>query len=371
MPEPNIAIKNRRPYWLIPGANGKTQVAYSPPRPAGVDIPIASGRLGGMGENIFGAQPAPPHGEEVTYENGEVWDEPADGREPAPINAAAVQGNRLRIAQESRTPPEETTGAWTIQKRYDGSTWRINKVTGEEEQLSEGEQQGKYVTDSNGNVVWIPAPTLDPGQAGPERPPSVVYQDPNADLKRQQAEAALAETRRRTAQIGVQAPRQPRYPDEEEHARLQNEKLRRELQDPFTLRTQQHAEAIKAIEAMLNSGQLGTGAEAYAKANKLIALARENMNAALQGTTPFQMQTQRQDLARGVLGDQQQTAGSLATGLLSGLGGIYGKVYSSTRPPAIDPFDLVGPFMQQYGGGPEMGGLAKSILMGAFQQGGL
>lgn len=376
MPEPNLAVKNRRPYWLIQVKSGsgttKTQAIYSPPPPAGVDIPIASGRLGGMGENIFGAPSAPPHGEEVTYENGEVWDEPADGREPAPINAAAVQGNRLRIAQENRTPSE--TAQWSLRPGKDGRTYRVNELTGEAQLVEDmpasnvPDTKSPYLPGQDETGYKEPNPAYAGGSQFTDPKDGSVWKLDGLGRKIGLISGPIPGY---TPGLGMRWPQQapqrvPRYADEEEHARLQNEKLRRELQDPFTLRTQQHAEAIKAIQAMLSSGEIGVD-----QANKLIGLARENMNAALQGTTPWQMQKQQQDLARGMLGDQQQTAGSLATGLLSGLGGIYGKVYSSTKPPAIDPFDLVGPFMQQYGGGTEMGDLAKSILMGAFQQGGL
>ncbi len=377
MPPPNEAEKNRRPYWLLPPLPGttKARVVYTSPSAggAGIDIPGVAGRLGGIGEHLGASDPTPPDGAEVTYTSGEVWDFPADDSEPVPLNATAIQASKIRTAQEYKDP--------SIVTGPDKNKYVLNPDTGEYELVAgiPTQPQGKYITDSSGNVVWMPNPTPLSGEFGPEggtptEPgPRIMYRDPNAELVRREAEARLAETQRRTAQIGAPPQRAPRYADEVTRAQLENQRLERELQDPYTQALQAQEAALNHIHQQLLSGEID-----QAQANRLMSLTRSNLDAVLQGTTPWGMQQEQQrrresqqNLAGGFLENQARTGTGLAEGLLSGLGSIYGKVYSSTKPPAIDPLQLAQGFMGQMGGGQDLSDMARAVLSGAFKpQGG-
>jgi hypothetical protein len=167
---------------------------------------------------------------------------------------------------------------------------------------------------------------------------------------------------------------------------LQVQKAQRDLANPFVLAQQQMAEAIGAIQRQIASGEIDP-----AEGERLIGLSRANIGAALAGTSPWQMEQaktqqkqfdqtfqqqkaqQQQGLARGLLGDQLSTGSNMAQGLLSGLGGIYGKILGSSAPPTnFNPLDMAKAFTYDMGGGQQMNDLAKNILMGALQgQGGL
>jgi hypothetical protein len=158
------------------------------------------------------------------------------------------------------------------------------------------------------------------------------------------------------------AQRAPRYPEEEELDRLQVQKARQDLMSPYVLQQQQVDEAIESIRSQIASGRLSPQ-----EADKQIQLLRLNQIAGLQGTTPFAMETQKQNLASNVL-DRQLSAGSgMATSLLSGAGNIYGNILAGHGTPTnFNPLMMAKLFTQEMGGGPELSNLARSILTGAL-----
>ena len=165
------------------------------------------------------------------------------------------------------------------------------------------------------------------------------------------------------AERGPQAPLGRQLPPAELQLQdLQVQKAQRDLMNPQLLAQQQAQEALTAIQAQIARGEI-----TLQEGTKLMMLTRANLQAALRGTTPFQMQQQQQNLARGYLGDRAQTGSSMASGLLSGLGGIYGKIYSGTGAPLMNPLDIAGGFTEQQYGGPQMADRAKALLTGAFQ----
>ncbi len=149
-------------------------------------------------------------------------------------------------------------------------------------------------------------------------------------------------------------------------------KAERELQNPLVLAQQQMNEAIGSIQQQIASGQIDP-----AEGERLISVARANLSSSLQGTTPWQMEQAKQQakqqqttLASNVLSDQLNVGSNMAQGLLSGAGGIFGKILQSSAPPTnFNPLDMAKGFVGEMGGGPEMSQLARSILMGALQQG--
>lgn len=162
----------------------------------------------------------------------------------------------------------------------------------------------------------------------------------------------------------------PRYPEDAEYAGLRNAKLRQELMNPYLLAQQQHDEAINAIHArMLLPGTDPNHIDA-AQANKLMDLTRQNLQATLMGTSPWQMRTQQQGLAKGVLGEQMQLGGNLAGSLLSNIQSANQNIYSGAGPyTPIDPFALAKYGQETLGVNPQMSDLAKSILMSGMQGG--
>lgn len=177
--------------------------------------------------------------------------------------------------------------------------------------------------------------------------------------------------------LGVRAPQQapqraPRYPEEIEEARLRNEQLRRDLTNPLLLGQQQLNEAISLIQGQIAAGELDP-----AEGERQLGLARAHLSAALQGTTPWQMEQAKRDasqqqanLAQRLLADQLGTGASMAQGLLSGLGGIYGNILQSSKPPVnFNPLEMAKAFTGDVGGGQEMNQLARNVLLGALRGG--
>jgi hypothetical protein len=228
----------------------------------------------------------------------------------------------------------------------------------------------QYETDQG--IVEVPPSDIASGQAGPRQPGQLVWEDPNAPLKRSLLEAQITAAQRVPAgPLGRQLTGA-----ELELQQLQVDKAKRELANPYLTSIQQQQETIRVIQDQLASGQIDVE-----EANRLMGLTRSNLDATIRGTTPFQVdqlkqtkKSQQENLARGVLGDQLQTGSNLASGLLTGLGGIYGKILGSSNPPlGFDPMAMGKSYVQDMNGGAELAQLAKALLTGALQptQGGL
>lgn len=153
---------------------------------------------------------------------------------------------------------------------------------------------------------------------------------------------------------------------------LRNQKAERDLMSKSVLAQQQADEAITRLQEQYANGQLS-----LQDRDKQMSLIRSNYEAAMKGTTPWDMETwqkeqeqsrieKQQTLARNLMSDRLQTGSSLAQGLMTGLGGIYSKVYGRTKPPLIDPFQLARDFTNSMGSDPQMTELARSVLMGAL-----
>jgi uncharacterized protein YoaH (UPF0181 family) len=154
-------------------------------------------------------------------------------------------------------------------------------------------------------------------------------------------------------------------PLDRRYKELQIQRAEQDLRDPFTLSLEQQDQAIRTIQQQLASGQLSPK-----DADQLIDQVRAATSAGLQGTTPYQMQTDRQSLARGVLGDRMSNASSLAQGLLSGATDMFSRVLSSSNPPYnFDPFLMAKQYTDDLYGGPQMAETARAILMGALSGG--
>jgi hypothetical protein len=170
--------------------------------------------------------------------------------------------------------------------------------------------------------------------------------------------------------------RAPRYPEEEQLARLQVQKAQQDLMSPYALAQQQTQEAITAIQQQLANGDI-----TVEEANRLMALTRSNLEAAMQGTTPFQMdqarqqaerleRQQRENLAAQTLDRTVSSGTSMANALLSGASGIYGNMLNVGAPLNFDPLAMAKGFVTDLGGGPQMSEMAQAILRGALSPGG-
>ena len=333
MPPPETVEKQRRPYWLSKDSKGKTVISYKP-----------TGGFGQIGDRWILPPNNEPDGYEVTYDNGEVWDYPADNSEPAPINSVAKQADRYRVDQGLKGPSDFTLGK-------NSSRWTVDPETGQPVMTASGvggqltSQKDMYIgTDINGNPIKNPE-----------------FDWQNYDKEQRLLDADIAYKNRLASGISTAQPRTA-FPWEEKKGWLDVEKAQRDLMNPYLLQQQQIGEVITSIQ-----GQLARGEIDMPTANGLMALARQNTAAALRGTTPFQIDQQRQTLARQVTSDNMSANTKMAANLLSGLGGIYGKILGNTNPPALDPLAMAQGFVNQTGPGPQINDLAKSLLMGALQ----
>ena len=172
--------------------------------------------------------------------------------------------------------------------------------------------------------------------------------------------------------------RAPRYPEEIELDRLKIQQMQQELMDPFSLAQQQYQQVIQTIQEQLAAGELSVE-----EADRMVALSKANLEATLQGTSPWQMEQarkaeerserqQRQSLASGLVNQQMSSGSSMANSLLSGASGIYGGILKSSNAPLnFDPLAMAKGFVTDMAGGPDMAQMAQAILRGALSpQGG-
>ena len=168
---------------------------------------------------------------------------------------------------------------------------------------------------------------------------------------------------------GVPAPerapqRAPAYPWEEAGGWLDVQKKQRDLANQYSLALQDANDAIAAIQGKIASGEMTP-----VEADRMADLIRQNLDATLKGTTPWQMETQRQTLARDVLTQRAATGSNMAQSLLSGASGIYGKILGGQNPPYnFNPLEMGLSFATEAQGGPGLADFAKALLMAALQQ---
>lgn len=175
--------------------------------------------------------------------------------------------------------------------------------------------------------------------------------------------------------IGVQEPPALRNPEQIELDKLRvrnqdltNQKLERELGNQFSQALKDADQAISELQAKHVRGEIGLD-----EMNRTADLIRENTVALLKGTTPFQLEQQKQNqqniratLAESYLNRRSQTAATMGQSLLSGLLGAYGKLRTSNNPPPMpDPLAMAWDFTD-YTGNDELSQLARSVLTGAL-----
>lgn len=339
MPPPtNVQESTRKPYWLIQDNKGKTQVVYDPQSEG-------AWQLGGWS---VGGNQAQPDGYEVLYANGELWDYPSEGNAPGPLNPAASQGERIRISTESKQPSDFSLGG------------------------------ARYTYDENGNPVPVVSAQPRVDTRAPYLPgvDETSYREPNPNYLPDSVEwtdesgvqwLIDRNTGRKISRLGhkyIQPPqpaqRAPRWPEEIEESRLDIQKKQRDLMNPYLLQQQQLEEVIGNIKGQLSRGEID-----FARANRLMELVRSNTEAALRGTTPWQMQSSKASAAGNILGNESQLGSNLANSFLSGITGMAGNIMAGpTSLPRIDPILLARYGQEQLGAGPQIGGLARSVLSG-------
>ncbi len=156
-------------------------------------------------------------------------------------------------------------------------------------------------------------------------------------------------------------------------ARVQAEKARQEMLGKQQLALQQIYEAIPVLEEMVR-----TGTVTQAEANAWMEVFKQNLQASLRGTTPFEQEKfqtqetrQRADIGKELLNQRLQSSTSLANTLISSfsqnlptLG--WGLRQGETVP--FDPFSMAGAFTTEQQGGQGVSDLGRSLLAG-LQQG--
>ena len=169
------------------------------------------------------------------------------------------------------------------------------------------------------------------------------------------------------------APQAPyRSAEQAEMDRLKLEQMRREALPAATQLIQDTYRAVGEIEGMLKSGQFGdpTTGEAIRKADMYRQATVRNLEAALRGTTVAAEETakkaaERADRAQGeaILSQRLQTGAGLAQNLLGQASRVMMPKGQSSL--GFDPGAAAWALTEKMGGGPEIGELAKSLMLGA------
>jgi hypothetical protein len=275
----------------------------------------------------IGAQPSKAvHITRVTYENGEIYDFTDDGKatyvETDPQLATNYRWKFGQEQEEGATSPEVRQGP-------DGNWYQWN------------------------GTQWVPAPGMPTEQTDATRR----YREFGGNLY---VEDPTAPNGLRLVMEGAAAT----DPLDLQYKQLQIQRMQQDLQGPLAQGFADEEAAIRAIQQRLAAGQM-----TRQEADQMMAAIRARTQAGLQGTTPYQMQTDRQNLARGLLNDRMSNASGLAQGLFSGLGGVYGNILAGTGAPLLDPFAMARQYTDEMGGGQRMSELARAVLMGALQDG--
>lgn len=145
-------------------------------------------------------------------------------------------------------------------------------------------------------------------------------------------------------------------------------KLRQESMPDAMKALQAYVTTTEFIRAQLKSGAWGDGDQALAKANEYQTANQQNFQAALQGTTPFQIAKLREEqvTARAKIGEELinqrlQSGAALANSMLSQ---ATEQVKSGYYESGFNPLGYARDITDLHGGGPEMTGLATSLLKG-------
>jgi hypothetical protein len=165
--------------------------------------------------------------------------------------------------------------------------------------------------------------------------------------------------------------RAPRYPEEEEQARLNIQKTQRELMDKRRLAIQGHQETVRHVQGMLERGEIDPqAADAYVEASRLAT------EAALRGSTPFEeaqekrvAEQERKKIGRDILDQRLSSGVSLASSLLSSATGLAGKAVFRPGQTTLDydPLEDLMSLLNELQGGEDVTPYAKGLLMGAAQ----
>jgi hypothetical protein len=140
------------------------------------------------------------------------------------------------------------------------------------------------------------------------------------------------------------------------------------LKPELGLLLENHLKVIDQVQAMLESGQIKSVAEADA----ILDLANQNLQAAMQGATPFQMakqksdtDTQRAQIGQSIVNQRLQTGGTLAQSLMNMFSNNLDTLGWGLQPGQtvnFDPFTIARQYTNDLGGGAQMGELGKALL---------
>jgi hypothetical protein len=230
---------------------------------------------------------------------------------------------------------------------------------------SPNEKKVTYLDESGKLVVGDDNPNyIPPKPDNPEYDQARVENErAQTELYRAQAGRVGMATPRDSAAIGADTAQAGYYG-------AQTDKIRQEMQGAQALALQQHYNVIGALQKQLAEGQTTP-----AEADKLMQLSKANLEAAMKGTTPFQMDQEKskrenesRSQANTYIKNQLDTGSQMATGLVGGLGTIYGKILGGQAdvPYNFNPMQIAQDYTQQLSGGSELSTLALNILKGAF-----
>lgn len=159
--------------------------------------------------------------------------------------------------------------------------------------------------------------------------------------------------------------RAPRWPEEVERDRLEVEKLRRELIPTQIRMIQEGYAAIDQAKRMMATGQLTPE-----EGDRIMNLTRQQIDAALRGTTPWQMEQEKmrqrqseQELGSGLLRQRVSSATQMGQFLLTAAMGLRMPKGQSTLN--LNPLAIAKAFTDDMMGGAEIPSYAKNLLVGA------
>ena len=156
--------------------------------------------------------------------------------------------------------------------------------------------------------------------------------------------------------------------------KAQTEKLQREAIPEYQKLMQDRITTIAEIRGMIERGDMTPE-----EGDTYMTAFDEYIKAQLKGATPFQIKQneqqetrQRAEIGKDILNQRMQSAGAVANTLISGFHQSLPYLGAGVAPGQtvnFDPFAMAGQFVNQTGGGPEMGELAQGLVKG-LQPGG-
>ncbi len=176
------------------------------------------------------------------------------------------------------------------------------------------------------------------------------------------------------AGVGTTGSSRLRFPEETaldeaqaDYYRAQTAKMNRDLEPKFARAMQDYFDSIDKIQGMIESGQMKPE-----EADGYMTLFRQNLDAGLRGTTPFeqekfkvQEERQRADIGKELLNQRLSSGASMTNTLLQGLFqnlGTLGWGLEGGQTVPFDPFALAQNQATNLQGGPEIGELGKALL---------